>query len=248
MDEWRETPSWPPPHDDVRWYFEARDDETGGKDNEGDSRGGGLLTTTAPTGGAPDSFRYDPADPTPTVGGHTLMPTIMGAGVKDRREVAARSDVLTYTSPPLDTDVEIAGPVIVELWAESSAPDTDFTAHLVDISPDGYCAGIAEGIVRARSRESTRTRSPLLTPGEFTEFHIDLWDVAHTFLPGHRIRVEIASCNFPRFDRNLNTAAGADPTVPFGSESLDDAVVATQQIARDGKHRSCVVLPVSRPN
>jgi putative CocE/NonD family hydrolase len=241
VDEWREAPGWPPTYEEQRWYLHSNGDASR-------STTDGFLSTETPDAGEPsDRFEYDPADPTPTVGGKTLMPTILGAGIKNRAAVAERHDVVVYTSAPFEAELEVAGPVSVELWASSSAVDTDFVAHLVDIGPDSYCAGLAEGIVRARYRHSTQSRSPLLTPGDLTEFHIDLWDIAHTFRPGHRMRVEIASCNFPRFDRNLNTAAGADPAIPFGSESLEDAVVATQHIAHDAGHRSCIVLPVSRP-
>jgi uncharacterized protein len=238
VDEWRETPSWPPAHEEVRWYLHSDGDATGS---------GGAVSPTAPDGDEPeDRYRYDPADPTPTVGGKTLMPTIQPAGVFDRRDVESRADVAVYTSDVLTGAVEIAGPVRLELWAASSAVDTDFVAHLVDVGPDGYATGLAEGIVRARYRDSTRERSAPLVPGEPVEFVIDLWDLAHTFLPGHRLRVEVTSSNFPRFDRNLNTATGADPSVPFGSESLADAVVAEQQLLHDASHPSAIVLPVVR--
>jgi predicted acyl esterase len=113
------------------------------------------------------------------------------------------------------------------------------------VDPDGFCTGLANGIVRARYRDSVRQRSAPLTPGRPTRFEIDLWDVAHTFLPGHRMRLEVSSSNFPRFDRNLNTAAGADATVPFGSERLEDAVVAEQAVLHTAEHPSAAVLPVS---
>lgn len=252
VDEWRETASWPPPNHPERWYFHS-------SGRAATTHHDGRLTPDIPKHGIGDEihgdqqdgdeYDYDPADPAPTVGGKTLMPTIMGAGVKDRAEVAQRSDVACYTSDVLDTAVEIAGPVSVELWASSSAVDTDFTAHLVDVSPDGYCAGLADGIVRARYRDSPKYRSPSLVPDEPTKYTIDLWDLAHTFLPGHRIRVEISSSNFPRFDRNLNTARGADPAVPFGSESLAEADVAHQRIFHDAVCPTCLILPVSKqPN
>jgi putative CocE/NonD family hydrolase len=239
VNEWRETPAWPPAYNEARWYLHSSGDAATSLDD-------GTLSTAPPDGdeGA-DGFVYDPADPVPTVGDKTLMPTIMSAGIKDRADVARRGDVVCYTSPPLDTPLELAGPIAVELWAASSAVDTDFTAHLVDVAPDGFCSGLANGIVRARYRDSVRARSSLLTPDEPTRFTIDLGDLAHTFLPGHRIRVEISSSNFPRFDRNLNTAAGADPAVPFGSESLDDAQTARQRIEHSPTHPSCLVLPFS---
>lgn len=238
-EEWRDVASWPPPHEIQRWHLHSS-----GSANT--RHGDGTLSVDAPAATSEsDSFRYDPAHPVPTVGGKTLMPTIQRAGIFDRAAVEERSDVLCFTSDRLREAIEVAGPVSVELWAASSAVDTDFVAHLVDIDEHGYASGLAEGIVRARYRDSVKQRSPLLVPDEPTRFVIDLWDLAFTFRPGHRIRLEIASSNFPRFDRNLNTAAGADPSVPFGSESLADAEVATQRVLHDADHPSCLVLPVS---
>ena len=127
--------------------------------------GRGALTTDAPGDEQPDGYRYDPLDPVPTVGGKTLMPTIATAGIEDQSAVAARDDVLVYETPPLAEPVELHGPVRVELWASSSAVDTDFTAKLVDVAPDGFAANLADGIVRARHRDSPRTRSAPLEPG-----------------------------------------------------------------------------------
>jgi putative CocE/NonD family hydrolase len=229
-EEWRETPAWPPAHRVEWWYLRAGD----------------ALSPEPPGADEPAGrCEYDPADPTPTVGGKTLMPTIQRAGIIDRSGVEARADVLCYTSAPLTTAVEIAGRIEVELWVTSSAVDTDFTAHLVDVDPSGFCRGVAEGIVRTRYRESVKRRSPLLTPGVPTRVRIDLWDLAYTFATGHRLRLEVSSSNFPRFDRNLNTAAGADPTVPFGSEPLAEAVVAEQHVLHDTEHPSALLLPVS---
>jgi putative CocE/NonD family hydrolase len=227
---WREAPAWPPEHTVVPWYL----------------RSGGALSTETPKADEPaDRYEYDPADPTPTVGGKTLMPTIQRAGIIDRAGVEARPDVLCYSSAPLADDVEVAGRIEIELWAMSSAVDTDFTAHLVDVEPTGFCRGVAEGIVRARYRDSVKRRSRPLEPGVPTRLRIDLCDLAYTFRTGHRLRVEVSSSNFPRFDRNLNTAAGADPTVPFGSEALADAVVAEQHVLHDTEHPSTLLLPVS---
>jgi len=239
--EWRDVDAWPPAHTEERWFLHSD-----GAANT--SSGDGTLSTEPPDANAPaDTFTYDPADPTPTVGGKTLMPTIQRAGIEDRASVEERADVLCFTSAPLDGSLAVGGPIRVELWASSTAVDTDFTAHLVDVDEHGYCAGVAEGIVRARYRQSVKQRAPLLTAGEPTSFTIDLWDLAYTFDTGHRLRLEISSSNFPRFDRNLNTAAGADPAVPFGSEGLDEAVVAQQTILHTAGFPSCVVLPVVRP-
>jgi putative CocE/NonD family hydrolase len=171
------------------------------------------------------------------------MPTIELAGIRDQAVVESRDDVLCYSSPALGEDLEVAGPVRVELWVMTDVEETDFTAKLVDVRADGYCANVADGIVRTRYRESTRSVAPPLEPGVPLRLDIDLWDVAHTFRAGHRLRLEVSSSNFPRFDRNLNTG-GLSRGVPFGSESLEDARVATQTVLHDAEHASALVLPV----
>jgi hypothetical protein len=145
--------------------------------------------------------------------------------------------VLLYDSPPLETPVEIAGNVRLDLWAASSAVDTDFAAVLVDVAPDGNRWFVADGIVRARHRHGFH-REDYLTPGEPTRFDIDLWDAAWTFAAGHRIGLHVSSASFPRFDRNLNLV------IPVGSGSLDEAPVANQQVFHDPDHPSALVLPV----
>jgi putative CocE/NonD family hydrolase len=233
-DEWRETAEWPPPHEEQRWYLRS-----GGRANS--LRGDGVLATAkADEDEAADSYVYDPHDPVPSVGGKTLMPSIMASGIEDQTPVEEREDVLVYTSPVLTTPVTLAGPVRVELWAASSAVDTDFTAKLVDVSPEGFATNLADGIVRGRYRESPKQRSEPLVPGTPTEFAIDLWDLAHTFLPGHRIRVEISSSNFPRFDRNTNTGN------ELGADGPDELQTAAQQVFHDKKHPSALVLPVAK--
>jgi putative CocE/NonD family hydrolase len=167
------------------------------------------------------------------------MPTIMTAGIEDQSAVEDRPDVLCYTSPVLTAPVVVHGDVRVELWASSSAVDTDFTAKLVDVTPAGKAFNLADGIVRARYRHSPRRRSEPLEPGVPTAFSIGLWDLAHTFLPGHRIRIEISSSNFPRFDRNLNTGN------EIGRDGAADAVTATQQVFHDAARPSALVLPVA---
>ena len=192
----------------------------------------GVLSPEAPGEEAADRFVYDPDDPVPTRGGNTL---ILAMGVQDQRPLEARPDVLVYTSAVLTEALEVTGPLVVTLHAASSAPDTDFTAKLVDVRPDGYAQNLADGIVRARYRES-RTAPTLLTPGEVTKFTIDLWATSHVFLPGHRIRVEISSSNFPRFDRNLNT--GEDQATGTRWQA------ARQTVFHDGRYPSHILLPV----
>lgn len=224
--QWRDEYEWPLAR--TRYtpgYFHSR-----GKANS--LHGDGTLSFEPPTEEPVDQYRYDPADPVPTSGGNTL---IIPVGVKDQREVEARHDVLVYTGAPLEKPLEVTGPLKVVLYASSSAPDTDFTAKLVDVRPDGYAQNIADGIVRARYRESAMTPK-MLTKGEVVELTIDLWATSHVFLPGHRLRVEVSSSNFPRFDRNLNT--GGDQATGTRWEVAEQTVFHGQQF------RSHILLPV----
>jgi putative CocE/NonD family hydrolase len=195
-------------------------------------RAEGTLSPERPGEERPDAFTYDPADPVPTRGGNTL---ILAMGVQDQRPLESRADVLVYTSAVLTEPLEVTGPLTVTLHAASSAPDTDFTAKLVDVRPDGYAQNLADGIVRARYRES-RTTPRLLTPGEVAVFTIDLWATSHVFLPGHRLRLHVSSSNFPRFDRNLNT--GEDQATATRWQT------ARQTVFHDARHPSRVTLPV----
>ncbi|MCA1670144.1 MAG: CocE/NonD family hydrolase, partial [Thermomicrobia bacterium] len=149
--------------------------------------------------------------------------------------VEARADVLVYTTPPLDQPLEVTGPVKLILYAISSAPDTDWTAKLVDVSPCGYARNLTDGILRARYRNSMRVGAPI-TPGDVIAYEIDLWSTSNTFLPGHRIRLEVASSNFPRFDRNPNTGE-----LPGRSAEM---VSAFQTVLHSSEYPSRLILPV----
>jgi len=223
---WRDEREWPLARTRYTPYFL----HSGGRANS--DRGDGVLDQRRPVGEAADRFVYDPDDPVPTRGGNTL---ILAMGVQDQHPVEARDDVLVYTSAVMTERLEVTGPVTVTLYAASNASDTDFTAKLVDVRPDGYAQNLADGIVRARYRES-RTSPALLVPGEVARFTVDLWATSHVFLPGHRIRLEIASSNFPRFDRNLNT--GEDQATGTRRQS------ARQTVFHDERYPSHVVLPV----
>ena len=198
--------------------------------------GDGLLSADGP-GGAADEYVYDPADPVPTVGGNMCCTNdLLPSGAFDQREVEQRDDVLVYTTPPLDEDLTVIGPVRVELWAASSAPDTDFTAKLVDVHPDGYAHNVSEGIIRARYRNSDQ-RASWLTPGAVHDYTIDLGYTATVFRRGHRIRLEVSSSNFPHFDRNPNTATA------FGEGA--ELERATQRVYHDAMHPSQLVVQVA---
>jgi putative CocE/NonD family hydrolase len=223
---WREEQEWPLARTQyTRYYFHSQ-----GPANS--QQGNGRLSLDAPTQEPPDMYVYDPRDPVPTRGGNTL---VIPLGVYDQRPVEERCDVLCYTGEPLMSALEITGPIMVALYAASSAPDTDFTAKLVDVHPDGYAQNLADGIIRARYRES-RSNPRSITPGTVYEYRIDLWSTSMVVPPGHRLRVEIASANFPRFDRNPNT----------GHPLFNDAELqaATQTVFHDVARPSHIVLPV----
>ncbi|MGD9893530.1 MAG: CocE/NonD family hydrolase [Dehalococcoidia bacterium] len=223
---WQHLADWPPPNaTDTRWYFHSRG-------NANTVHGDGSLSTVPPNGEPADRYTYDPNDPVPALGGANLT---LPLGVIDQRPIEERRDVLVFTSDPLTTALEVTGPVRVTLWAASSAPDTDFTAKLVDVHPDGYAQNLLDGIIRARYRDSA-TRPSLLEPNAIERYTIDLWATSNVFLPGHRIRVEISSSNFPRFDRNPNTGR------PIATET--ECVPAQQHVYHDAEHPSHITLPV----
>jgi putative CocE/NonD family hydrolase len=202
-------------------------------------RGTGRLTWDKPAGASsPDRYRYDPEDPVPSVGGNNCCGTPTAAGPQDQRPVESRRDVLVYTSDVLQEEIEVTGPVKVILHAASDAVDTDFVAKLVDVHPDGASYNMAEGIVRARYRDSLSKPSPL-KPGQVYRFEIDLVGTSVAFLKGHRIRVHVTSSHFPQFDRNPNTGA------TFGT--TDTVRVAQQTVYHDAERPSHVLLPVIPP-
>src|SRR5258707_15079839 len=161
-----------------------------------------------------------------------------GLGPYDQRPIEAREDVLVYSSAVLQTDVEVTGPIKVRLWAVSSAPDTDFVARLVDVHPDGYAQNLTDGIIRARYRHFAQGEKPsLIEPGQAYEYEIDLWATSNLFKTGHRIRLDVTSSSFPRWDRNPNTGHA------FGADA--ELEPARQTILHDSTHPSCVVLPIA---
>ena len=178
------------------------------------------------------SFEYDPKDPVPTIGGANLT---ISKGPRDQRPVEGRKDVLLFTSPPLRHRVEITGPVKVKLWASSTAPDTDFTAKLCDVYPDGRSMIVLDGIIRAGHRNSMEKYEPM-EPGKIYEMEIDLWSTSLVISPGHRVRVAISSSNAPRFEPNPNTGR------PSGTD--DKTQVATNTIYLNSEHPSHITLPV----
>jgi putative CocE/NonD family hydrolase len=228
--QWRNEDDWPLPRARQKRYFL----HSGGKANSGN--GDGTLSPAVPGAELPDHYIYDPANPTPTVGGPLCCDSgHLQPGPHDQRTVEAREDVLVYSTPVLTEDMEVTGPVTAEVFASSSAVDTDFTAKLLDVGPDGFAQNLTEGIIRARYRES-RDKPAFLSPGQTYKFTLDLWSTSNLFRKGHRLRLEISSSNFPRFDRNLNTGEDA--------ASAQKSVPATNTIFHDAKHPSALILPV----
>jgi putative CocE/NonD family hydrolase len=197
----------------------------------------GALSTASPAAEeTPEAYEYDPANAVPTIGGRLCCGNNqLPPGPADQRPNEGRPDVVVFSTPPLEKDIEVTGFIHAKIYAESSAVDTDFTAMLTDVEPSGYSRLLTDGIVRARYRNSTAKAEPI-EPGKIYEYDIDLWATSNVFKAGHRIRLAISSSNFPRFDRNLNTGEPA-----LGATRM---VKAQQKLYHDTAHPSALVLPV----
>jgi putative CocE/NonD family hydrolase len=229
LNTWRDETAWPPPSTtEQELYLQAR-----GPANASDGAGE-LMDEPAPTRQAPDSYVYDPDDPVPTAGGR-----FVGGGVADQRSKQSRTDVLVYTAPARRAPLEAIGPVTVRLFVATDAPDTDFIAVLSDVHPDGFVQNLAEGLVRMRYRNSYDEPS-LLEPGSVHEITVELGNIAHAFLPGHKLRLHVTSSDFPRWDRNLNTGE------PVATATRTEK--ATQTVYHDADHPSALVLRVVAAN
>ncbi len=231
IDEWRHEADWPLPDTQYRSYYL----HSSGAANT--LHGDGALFTEPPGDEPPDVYLYNPLRPVPTVGGQVILPGANSMGPRDQRQVEARDDVLVYTTPVLEHAVEVIGPVALRLFVSSSARDTDFTGKLVDVYPDGRAIILTEGILRARYRNSL-AEPELLEPGKIYELCLNLWATANVFLPGHRIRLEVSSSNFPRFDRNSNTGGN------IAGETREQYQPAINRIFHDAAHPSHLILPI----
>jgi putative CocE/NonD family hydrolase len=228
--EWREEDDWPLARaKSTRYYLHSAGAANG-------LSGNGSLNTVAPTEEKSEQYVYDPSDAVPTIGGPLCcqaLPT--GIGPQDQRPAEERHDVLVYTTAAFAKDTEVTGPVLLDLYVSSSAVDTDFTGKLVDVWPDGFAQNLTEGILRLRYRNS-QEKPELANPGETYHISVDLWATSNVFLAGHKLRLEVSSSNFPRFDRNLNT----------GEEQARATrmIKATNVIYHDRAHPSALILPV----
>jgi hypothetical protein len=223
---WREWSAWPPTGARAtRFYLHS-----GGKANT--RQGDGSLTGEPGDVEPADSFVYHPDNPVPTHGGGTWgWMGSLPAGAYDQRLIEERPDVLVYSTAPLEAPLDVSGSIAVELWAATSALDTDFTAKLVDVCPDGRALNIQDGIVRASCQLPADP-----TPGEAYCYRIDLAATSHRFLPGHRLRLEISSSNFPHYERSLNA-------IRLGGQ-VSGFETASQKILHDKSRPSAVILPL----
>jgi putative CocE/NonD family hydrolase len=211
--EWREFADWPPLSQEIRYSLYSR---------------GQLVSQPPAADSSPDYYRYDPSDPTPSIGGSLLDPK--SAGQQDNRALEARRDVLCYTTPELDADVEIIGPPRLQLYAQSSAAHSDFFARLCDVYPDGSSLNVCDGLVRTKS-ESDRPQSAASRCIE-----IEMHSIGYRFLRRHRIRLQVSSGAHPRWSRNL----GMDE--PFATSTR--MITVDQTIYHDITHPSALILPV----
>jgi putative CocE/NonD family hydrolase len=213
----------------IRFYL-------GSRGHANTRRGDGALLSQRSTTDEPDHFIYDPRNPVPTRGGNLCCGDLFKPGVFDQSEIELRDDVLVYSSDTLTRDLSIVGPVSVEFWATSSAPDTDFTAKLVAVRPDGVAYNILDRIVSARQRRGSKLPPERTVPGRACHYRLDLGDTAVVLKAGFRVRLEISSSNFPHFARNPNTGR------PAATER--ELRRAMQTITHDATHASYLELPV----
>ncbi len=234
---WRDEDEWPLARTRSTEFFL----HSGGKANT--RHGDGRLDRDAPKDEPADRYLYDPADPVPSHGGnHSVGPwsdsykKLIWCGPTDHRPIEERQDVLVYSTPPLEEDLEVTGNIVLKLWAASSARDTDFVGRLVDVHPDGRAINITEGVIRARYRDGDGSKPKLIDPDVPLEYTIDLQVTSNVFLKGQRVRIEVTSSNFPLWDRNLNN--GEDPNTSTTFQS------ASQVILHDAAHPARLILPV----
>jgi len=226
---WQEADTWPLPQTQWQRFFL----HSQGRANT--SGGDGLLTRNEPGAESPDIFVYNPHSPVPTTGGRVIPQGGVIAGPVNQFLIEKRGDILCYTTPELEEDTEVTGPLELHLFAATSTRDTDFTATLIDVYPDGRAYNMADGIIRARFRKSI-FEPELVTPGDINEYIINMGNTSHLFRKEHRIRIDISSSNFPGCDRNMNTGN------PVGVDA--EGIPAMQTIYHQQGYPSYIDLPV----
>jgi uncharacterized protein len=233
INQWREEEDWPLTRAVYTRYYLSS------SSHANSSAGDGSLSTSSPANGAAsDRFTSDPANPVPTRGGNLCCShdqVQLPSGAFDQSEIEKRNDVLVYTTGAFEKDFEVTGPLTAEIYVGSSAVDTDITAKLVDVWPNGFAQNLADNIQRLRYRDSAG-KPALLEPGKIYKVAIEIGATSNVFRTGHRLRLEISSSNFPHFDRNLNTAESPEHGSKF--------VKAENRIYHDAEHPSAIILPV----
>jgi uncharacterized protein len=221
LNQWRDEDGWPLARaHNTRYFLHANS----------------SLSLVAPAAEKPDQYVYDPDNPVQSIGGPLCCrPLPTGIGPQDQRPAEARNDVLVYTLPAFAKNTEVTGPISLDLYVSSSAVDTDFTGMLVDVWPNGYAQNLTSGILRLRYRNSNE-KPELSNPGQTYHVTLDLWSTSNVFLAGHKLRLEVSSSNFPRFDRNLNTGENQAHST--------SVVKATNMIYHDKTHPSALIVPI----
>jgi uncharacterized protein len=233
INRWRQEDDWPLARaKSTRYYLHSTGTANGLAAGGSERSSDGSLSVVAPAAEKPDHYVYDPNDPVQTVGGPVAL---TGAGPQDQRQAESRNDVLVYTTPSFAKDTEVTGPLSLDLYVSTSAVDTDFTGMLVDVWPNGFTQNLTSGILRLRYRQSQEKPEPA-NPGETYHITLDLWATSNVFLAGHKLRLEVSSSNFPRYDRNLNT--GEEQARATGM------VKATNVIYHDKARPSALIVPI----
>jgi len=226
---WKNADTWPLPETQWQRFF------LHSRGHANSDAGDGVLSREEPGKESADIFVYNPLDPVPTRGGRLNPDLNQAAGPQDQSVNEKRMDVLCYSTPELKEEMEITGPLKLHLFVSTSAVDTDFFVKMVDVYPNGLAINVAEGAIRARYRKSILKPQPVI-PGEIEEYVIDLASTSNVFRKGHRIRIDITSSNFPRFDRNMNTGN------PFGEDAV--GLPAMQTIFHQPGQASYIDFPV----
>ncbi|MEO8620204.1 MAG: CocE/NonD family hydrolase, partial [bacterium] len=231
MNKWQSSDQWPPRGaEPLTFYLNS-----GGNANT--LNGDGTLSTAKPTSDKPDRFSYDPAKPVMSHGGNVCCQgNAVGAGSLDQREVEARPDVLVFTSDAFTEGTELSGPIIPTLFVDSDAKDTDFTVKILDVYPDGKAYNLDESIQRMRYRNGYDKPLVWLEKGKVAKVTLQPLNTSNYFEKGHKLRIEVSSSNFPRFDRNLNT----------GGNNYDEAkgVVAHNVVHHSAEYPSALTVTV----
>jgi putative CocE/NonD family hydrolase len=233
-DKWQTSETWPPTGATPLTYYFAS------SGNANTMYGDGMLTATAEANDRPDKFVYDPTNPVLTYGGgFCCMGSDFKPGALDQRPMETRNDVLVYSTEPLQQGMEVSGPIVVTLFVSSDAKDTDFTVKLIDVLPDGTAYNLSDNIQRVRYRQGYAKAPVWMEKGKVYKVTLQPMQISNYFAPGHRLRVEVSSSNFPRFDRNLNT----------GGNNYDEStgVIAHNQVHHSQQYPSSIILSMVKP-